>query len=129
MCCLKTARKFDTQCRIHTNLQVMNDGMLRKNFMITLETESTQLEARSNFLTCCVLAHTAGMSSLFSLRFSIVKIYIGLVSLEAQGSWLGWSLVFNNNNQAEAVCHHRHYNVLAPGWSKHKVSAIHQSSL
>ena len=58
----------------------MNDGMLRTNFMITLETEYKQLEARNNFLSCCVLTHTAGrvtVSSLFSGRlFSIVKIYI-----------------------------------------------------
>ena len=70
------ARKFNTQCSIHTNSQVTNDGMLRTNFMITLETEYTQLEARNNFLSCCVLAHTAGVSSLFSRRFNVVKIYV-----------------------------------------------------
>ena len=84
------AIKFNTQCSIHTNSWVMSNGMLGTNFMITLKTEYTQLEERNNFLSCCVLAHTAGMSSLFSCRFSVVKIYICLESL--RGCGLGGAL-------------------------------------
>ena len=128
MCYWNTARKFNTQCNIHNNSQVMNNVMLRRNFMITLETDYTQLEARNNFLSCCVLAHTAGVSSLFSRQFSVVKIYVWLVTYKPWGSWLRQSLIFDNTLILTIMPKHSCSSSLStlqqPGWSKLKVSTI-----